>query len=126
MTPSFYSPGLPRRKHAVVTVAGFILERERGISETGGRSGTGPMGLVESGPCPHSILGGPTRLCPGSALLLPLVSQGLAIQEETGLLDNQLLQPLESWKRLKAEAQSLLCGLGASDLISLGSLSSSV
>lgn len=59
-------------------------------------SGTGPMGLVEDGPCPHSILGGPTRLCPQ---LCPSPAPGLAIQEETGLLDNQLLPTFGTLER---------------------------
>ena len=55
----------------------------------------------------------------GSAVMVN--AQGLAIQEETGLLDNQLLPTFGILEKTKAEAQSLLCGLGASDLISLGS-----
>ena len=48
VTPSFYSPGLPRmRKHTVVTVAGVHSgEGERGISETGG-----PLWDWAHGPC---------------------------------------------------------------------------
>ena len=51
-------------------------------------SRTGPKTVL----VPIASLGVLPDSAPSSALLEPLVSQGLAIQEETDLLDNQLLR----------------------------------
>ena len=106
VTPSFYSPGLPcMRKHPgkvlLLQKLEFILERGReGSVKQEDHSGTGTMGLMEDGPCPHRILGGPTRLCPQLCPSpAPWYPMALPSRKKQVCWTISCFRPLESWKR---------------------------
>lgn len=65
-----------------------------------GRSGTGPMGLVEDGPCPHSILWGSYQtLPPALPFSYPWYPRALPSRKKQVCWTISCFQPLESSKR---------------------------